>query len=195
MRLWKTLFLSFILLIGNFLNLQAQEDTFQIQKGNQLVYDVLFNGSAFEMKINLLALQPEMIFDWWLSIDATNSGTVRIPETALRRATSLYTKFDKGPKQLMNQSCMWLSEFAVNTGIENGEVVLRVNGEYRPYRFTGIETLVIYTSQGATSLECLKLKDEASRYEIWVLNDLDNLLIMKMQTDWSLQLKLVRENF
>ena len=79
--------------------------------------------------------------------------------------------------------------------IENGEVVLRVNGEYRPYRFTGIETLVIYTSQGATSLECLKLKDEASRYEIWVLNDLDNLLIMKMQTDWSLQLKLVRENF
>src|SRR5450432_606440 len=176
--------------------------TFNIHKGDTLVYDVFTTGSQYTMLVIPNKFDAGVVADFnWIATGSVNKkGHVTISAKALQGGKSYLSTLPEGELKLTDASVLWLgadnfkdlSKKETPVSFDNGKPETFMSPEEdavsAPVNYKGkdisLEGFAIQT----------KPEGEPDRKEIWVLNISSNLLMFKINsTNFTMQLKEVHE--
>lgn len=107
------LFCFLVLSIISFAQVSLQN---LVKPGTKLIYAVEANEQKYDFIITVKALVPALIFDWEMTNDAGNKGTITHTATAMISGNTLYNYFSPGAKTLDdNTLSVWLSKNTFNS--------------------------------------------------------------------------------
>ncbi len=125
----KKLFLLQLILILSILCFAQVNIQSIVKPGTKLIYAVEANEQKYDFIITVKALTPAVIFDWEMTDQANNSGTITHTPTAMISASTMYNYFAPGSKILSDDMIsVWLSKntfAALTKGSKN--VMMKMN--------------------------------------------------------------------
>jgi len=159
-----------------------------MEEGADLFYKVKAGNSTYNFDININEFTNVISFDWEMG---SNSGTVAMKEDAINNATDLKNYFSDGYKLLKTKTSVWFSK-KLFTDLKSGKTVAigLDNGIKENFEKTGIETYSFGAKADKTpyNIPVLILKSKETDKVIWVADDKNNPLIVKMNLDFSIHL-------
>lgn len=175
--------------------------TFNIHKGDTLVYAVTNADKNYNFLVipNKFDVGTGADFNWVMTDPINRKGRVTISAAALKSGKRLINYFSGGDLKLTDASAVWLATDNFKD-ITSGETKIAMDsGE--PETFSSPEndavTPTINYKGKEISLDGFAIESKpggnASRKELWVLNITNNLLIIKMDLGWTIELKEIRE--
>ena len=175
--------------------------TFNILKGDTLVYEVNASGKNYNFLVvpNKFDANTVADFNWITTAPENKAGHVTISTQALTTGKKYLPSLPAGELKMTDASSIWLT--AINfKEITKGQTSLSFDSG-QPETFTSPETdavtIPVNYKGKQLSLEGFAMQNKAEgqpdRKELWVLNISNNLLIIKMDIGWTMQLKEVRE--
>lgn len=175
--------------------------TFNIHKGDTLVYDVRATDKSYQFMVipNKFDVGGGADFNWVMTDPVNRKGRVTISAAALKSGKRLINYFSGGDLKLTDASSVWLATDNFKD-ITSGETKIAMDsGE--PETFASPETDAVTPTINykgkEISLDGFAIESKpggnAGRKELWVLNITNNLLILKMDMGWTIELKEVRE--
>ena len=176
--------------------------TFNILKGDTLVYEVNTTGKQYTLMIipNKFDAATIADFNWKLTGAETRSGHVAINTSGMNNAKNYLTSLPAGELKLSDASAIWISNNTFKE-ISKGQSLISVDGgateAYSSPEVDAVSQPVNYKGKDLT-LEGFAIQSkpegQPDRKEIWILNVSSNLLILKMDTgNLSMSLKEVRK--
>lgn len=176
--------------------------TFNIHRGDTLVYDVYTTGNQYTMLVVPNKFDAGVVADFnWMTTGSVNKkGHVTISAKALESGKSYLASLPEGELKLTDASALWLggenfrdlSKKETPVSIDNGKPETFKSPDEdavsAPVNYKGkeisLEGFAIQT----------KSEGEPDRKEIWVLNVSSNLLMFKINSgNFNMELKEVRE--
>lgn len=191
---------------GEFDELICYEDgpcTFNIHKGDTLVYDVNMAGSQSRLLIVPLKFTESTIidFNWTMTGTENKSGHVTIMSSGIKSSKKYLTYLSAGEQKLSDASFLWLCDDNFSEITKKQSTTVSFDGN-EPETFTSppadaVSTTINYKGK-QIDLDGLaiqtKPEGQPDRKEMWVLNITSNLLIFKLDLGkTSMMLKEVRE--
>jgi tetratricopeptide (TPR) repeat protein len=144
-------------------------------------------------------------FTWQMTGNVTGQGTIQLTQNATNNATTLdnYFKSSTTTKNLDTVTTVWLSQTNFNEVVKNGSTTINVG--YGPQRFLLVpdtelnpdedrfDKKIEFVSSNVEQLYVnnLHLKSQTGNYEIWVLNNAANPLILMMKLDFTISLQSI----
>src|ERR1700754_4174364 len=95
----KSIFILLFLGLSVFSFAQVNLQTV-IKPGAKLIYAVDAGGQKYEFIVTVKALVPAVIFDWEMTNDNKNKGTITHTATAMTSANTMYNYFSPGAQAL-----------------------------------------------------------------------------------------------
>lgn len=129
-------------------------------------------------------------------------GSVTMTKAALDTAHELLNNFEDGEDyQLAKRTSVWVSRAVFDEIIKNGSTVLNADGKWRTFKLVPFDKdesyyygSITYNDELEKRLQLLHLmSDDDKHYEIWINNDRDNPMIIKMILDFEVVLVEVKE--
>ena len=123
-------------------------------------------------------------------------------KAALDTAHELLNNFEDGEDyQLAKRTSVWVSRAVFDEIIKNGSTVLNADGKWRTFKLVPFDKdesyyygSITYNDELEKRLQLLHLmSDDDKHYEIWINNDRDNPMIIKMILDFEVVLVEVKE--
>lgn len=166
-----------------------------VKEKSKLTYNVNFYGNKYQFIIDISQTEPMVAFDWAMTLNnkPNKNGNITINSEALENGYKLYNLFENGEIILDdNTTCVWVSkrlfeDIAKEDYINN---IQYSNDESSNLlvEFTRRETLALKNgSRVKTQLWTLE-----NGYKIWVLDDINNRLIMKMDLGWTIEIDAIQ---
>lgn len=158
--------------------------------GTSLGYEISSSGDGFG--VSIIQNDEEGIKFAYAFATSGNQGTVSISPTARESATSLLNYFDSDDYELRSQSSVWLPLDAfyalkqgeqVALGLGNGDSGLFEGGEGERTRYE-----VELPSGRMLDVRARRYTDQAKGYEIIVLDDNEDPLILSMSIAFDIAL-------
>jgi hypothetical protein len=176
--------------------------TFNILKGDTLVYEVNAPGKQYNLMIvpNKFDANTIADFNWKTTAPDSKSGHVVINTSGMNNAKSYMATLPAGELKLTDASSVWLSNNSFKE-ISKGQSLIAIdNGAQEAYSSPEVDAVaqpVNYKGKDLT-LEGFAIQSkpegQPDRKEMWILNVSSNLLILKMDTgSWTMALKEVRK--
>lgn len=198
MKLGKFLILIVILSACASINNPPKEealDTLVLKNKYQLNYNLAYGDERYQFIIHILKMQPDRVFHYAMTNMRRTNATVVLRESALdtaKRSVNTFTGRDDTLDH--NALTVWLSRevFAdiVNTDscwLDDGSSVWTT--KYKRFYNAG-KALYNYELNGVPqTIEIVKVKELNGSSEFWILNDLENPLIIRMDVGWVIWLK------
>jgi len=174
----------------------SQIPEFSLKKGMILIYQVDNQNQKYDFTINLEEIDPSIAFTFKMSNVRKTSGKITITKEALKNAIAQYNYFQNNEVTLDKQTTVWISKkvwtnlkkrkksnISTNSGEMNLKLLELVNNQDYPILMNGEEFAL-------KSMYCMT-KDSNS-YKYWILDDVNNPLILKMELNFSIELKEVK---
>jgi hypothetical protein len=174
----------------------SQIPQFSLKKGMILIYQVDNQNQKYDFTINLEEIDPSIVFTFKMSNVRKTSGKITITKDALKNAIAQYNYFQNNEVTLDKQTTVWISKkvwtnlkkrkksnISTNSGEMNLKLLELVNNQDYPILMNGEEFAL-------KSMYCMT-KDSNS-YKYWILDDVNNPLILKMELNFSIELKEVK---
>jgi len=129
-------------------------------------------------------------------------STVTMNKAALDTAHEMLNRFSDGMDYKLNTTTtVWVSRSVFDDITKNGKTKINADGTWRTFKLIPYEDdnsyyygLFTYNEDTEKRLQLLHLmSDDAEHYEIWINNDRENPLIVKMKLDFSVELVKVDE--
>jgi hypothetical protein len=175
--------------------------TFNIHRGDTLVYAVNNSGQQYNFLVipNKFDVSGGADFNWVMTEPINRKGRVTISSAALKSGKKLVNYFSGGELKLTDASAVWLSTDNFKE-ITKGETKISMDAS-EPETFSSPETDAVTPTINYKGKEITldgfaiesKPGGNASRKELWVLNITNNLLIIRMDLGWTIELKEIRE--
>jgi hypothetical protein len=175
--------------------------TFNIHKGDTLVYAVNNSGQQYNFLVipNKFDVTSGADFNWVMTEPINRKGRVTISSAGLKSGKKLVNYFSGGDLKLTDASAVWLSTDNFKD-ITSGETKISMDNA-APETFSSPETDAVTPTINYKGKEITldgfaiesKPGGNAARKELWVLNITNNLLIIKMDLGWTIELKEIRE--
>lgn len=178
--------------------------TFNIYKGDTLVYNVNASDKSYQFLVipNKFDVSTGADFNWVMTAPVNRKGRVTISAAALKSGKRLINYFNGGDLKLTDASAVWLStdNFKDITNMNKPETKIAMDaGEPETFgspEADAVTPTINYKGREIT-LDGFAIESKpggnASRKELWVLNITNNLLILKMDLGWTIELKEIRE--
>ena len=126
----KIFFLFGLLILSIFSFAQVNLQTL-VKPGTKLIYAVEAGAQKYDFIVTVKALVPALIFDWEMTNDNKNAGTITHTATAMMAANTLYNYFTPGAKTLDdNTLSVWLSKnsfTALTKGTKTAMIIMNTN--------------------------------------------------------------------
>ena len=168
-------------------------------KQRTYIYEVYFNDTKYDFRVSnpKVDMDNGISFKYKLTGDVGYDGTVNITKEAIATAHDQMNKFGKESIELNNKTSVWISKEVFNEFKTNGyssinandwegtkefEVVSEKNSDDSYYPIT-IDDEVKY-------VKCIKVIAKNGE-ELWINDDANNPIILKMKVDFSIELKQV----
>lgn len=174
----------------------TQTQKFVLKKGTILIYQVDNQDQKYDFTINVEEISPSIVFTFKMSNTRKTSGKITITKEALKSAIAQYNYFQNNEITLDKQTTVWISKkvwnnlkkhkksnISTNSGEMNLKLLELVNTQDYPILLNGEDIIL-------KSMYCIT-KDSNS-YKYWILDDVNNPLILKMELNFSIELKEVK---
>jgi len=163
------------------------------------IYEVYFNDIKYDFRVSnpKVDMDNGISFKYKLTGDVGYDGTVNISKEAIATAHDQMNKFGKETLELNNKTSVWISKEVFNEFKTNGyssinannwegtkefQLVSEKNSEDSYYPVT-IDDEIKY-------IKCIKVLAKNGE-ELWINDDVNNPIILKMKVDFSIELKQV----
>jgi len=144
----------------------------------------------------------EIAFDWLMTSRPDMNGHINITKEAMEKAMAQNNYFGPDLKNatLTDKTTVWVSKAVISDIIKNGTCKMDVG--------SGEESFTLVSNTGDKRddeafedkvtvkgvekyLNTLHVKNEAGTHQLWILNDVNNPLIVKMELEWAISLKSI----
>jgi hypothetical protein len=195
----KNMFLAFATIALISFAPRPQTTLNNIPVDSQLAYNVDFGGNKYQFIVELKQKDPNLVFDYNLSMGSGKQGKVTIVKEALQTARGQQNYFAGGEQTLSTQTTVWLSQVVYKEAKEKGKTTMATgeSGDMRFVDFTvvGTEKMELQLNGENISLPCLHLRSTDGRdFEYWVWDNPKDPLILKMSIGWGLAIKEINVN-
>lgn len=166
---------------------------------SQLAYNVDFGGNKYQFIVELKQKEPDLVFDYNLSMGAGKQGKVTITKEAMESARGQQNYFAGGEQKLSAQTTVWLSQVVYKEAKEKGKTTMATveSGDMKniDYTLVGNEKMELQLNGETINLPCLHLKSTDGRdFEYWVWDNPKDPLILKMSIGWGIAIKEINMN-
>ena len=164
-----------------------------------------FSGNNYDFVVSNIKGNTEegMAFDWSMTSGDDMKGHITLTKEAMAGAIAQNNRFSAAMKDIVmkDQTTVWLSKAVMDDllhkGTANmdagyGEEVFTVvpNNAEKGWDNEALEDKVIVNGV-PKYLNTIHVQNGDGTHQMWILNDAKNPLIIKMQFDWSIQLKTI----
>ena len=174
--------------------------TFSIHKGDTLVYDVNAAGKLYSLfvipnKFDAAALAD---FNWLTSAPDSKKGHVTINAKALKSSKRYMNILPSGDLKLSDATCFWFCADNFSEITKKPTSVTLDNNAPETFSSPDDDAVSMNVNYKGKDISLdgfaiqSKPEGEPGRKEIWILNISSNLLIIKMDIGWTMELKEVR---
>lgn len=180
-------------------NDDGSTDTYIIQKGDKLVYEVKAGGSTYDfiITVNSEGIQTGIDFNYEMTNATKTSGHVKISAHAKRNASKYVNYFKGGELSLTDACTVWLSGKNFSD-MPDRKTVMQIDNNapetfYRPVN-DEVEPVVKIKGkdQKIDGFKINNAPDGTGGKTIWINNDSSNALILKMELGFSIVLKEIK---
>jgi len=167
-----------------------------LKVGSKLHYDVEYFGKS-KFNVELAAFSPKKIsFNWNMTIRPDMLGTLTMDEKALTSATAQHNYFEAGEKvTFSDKTSVWVSKKVFSELKAGKEVNINTGKRDRTFIATG-KDIFEFEMNGITSVVNVIVAKSKEKYnpedkseELWILDNVENRLIVKMFLGWKIELK------
>jgi hypothetical protein len=174
----------------------AQNQKFTLKAGTILIYEVESQNQKYDFTINIEEITPSIVFTFKMSNARKTSGKITITKEALKNAIAQYNYFQSNEVTLDKQTTVWVSKKVWNNLKKRKKCNISTNsGEMN------LKTLELIKSQdfpvkmndqelSLTTMYCVT--NDTNAYKYWILDDINNPLILKMELNFSIELKEIK---
>jgi tetratricopeptide (TPR) repeat protein len=162
------------------------------------IYEVIFQGKTYDFRVTnpRVDMDNGISFKYKMTGDVGINGVVNISKEAIDTAHVQMNRFSNGDKNLTEETSVWLSNAVFNELKTKGESfisasifsaqVFEVVTEDDPYYAVTVDDQTKY-------IKCIKIvsKSGDDSQELWINDDPKNPLILKMNLDFSIELKQI----
>lgn len=162
------------------------------------IYEVQFQGNTYDFRVTnpKVDMQKGISFKYKMTGDVGINGVVTISKEAIDTAHVQMNRFSNGNKELTEETSVWISNAVFKELKTKGESfiqasifsaqVFQVVPEEDPFYVVKVDDQEKY-------IRCIHLvsKDGDDSQELWINDDPNNPLILKMNLDFSIALKQV----
>lgn len=180
-------------------NADGSSGSYDIQKGDKLVYEVNAGGSIYNfiVTVNAASFETGIDFNYEMTNASKTSGHVTISADARNNATKYVNYFRGGDLNLTDACSVWLS--SKNFGdMSNKKTTMQIdNGApetfYQPDN-ADVELVVKIKGKDKTinGFSINNAADGAGSKTLWINNISSNSLILKMDLGFSIILKEIK---
>lgn len=177
-------------------NCMAEAPKFTLKKGMTLIYQVDNISQKYDFTINIEEITPAIVFSFKMTNARKTAGKITITKEALKNAIAQYNYFQSNEVVLNKQTTVWVSkkvwnnlkkkkksDISTNSGEMNLKTLELVKSQDYPLLLNGEELSL-------TSLYCVT--SDTNAYKYWILDDINNPIILKMELNFSIELKEVK---
>lgn len=174
----------------------AQSQKFILKTGTTLVYQVENQNQKYDFTINIEEITPSIVFTFKMSNARKTSGKITITQEALKNAIAQYNYFQSNEVTLDKQTTVWVSkkvwnnlkkrkksEISTNSGEMNLKTLELIKSQDFPVTMNGQELAL-------STMYCVT--NDTNAYKYWILDDINNPLILKMELNFSIELKEIK---
>lgn len=164
--------------------------------GSQMVYEVQSGDFHYSFLVSVQEKSTSQItFDWLMTIQDDNQGTLTMDQAALESASQLFSFYEKGSDKIISDAtALWLSR-ATFKALKAGELVKLNPGDAvvvfkRDESYEGKRRLKALKSKYQLDPNVRTILAQANNGKyIIVLDDETNPLILEMDVGWKLVLE------
>lgn len=174
----------------------------QLKPGMELQYEIADFNVCDTYKFRIKEISPDLIFDHEMGDEGMDQGTKTTKKEALENSTILIP-FSQGSymvdgedKQSDDCPVFVLSKKLFNNIVNKIPAEIKLtqysNSDffgYNPIEFVAIEEMIISLNGTKVSVDTIhaviKGKDESQRDNIWILNNPDSPIVLKLETDFT----------
>lgn len=163
------------------------------------IYTVKFNGQDYDFRVSnpKVDMNNGVNFKYKLTGEVGYAGTVDISKEAINNAHDQMNKFGAEKVDLTDRTSVWISKEVFHEFKTNGTSVINANDWEGSREFTVVsepdseDTWYAIEVDGETKyLRCFKVEDKDGE-ELWINDDENNPIILKMNVDFSIELKSI----
>jgi hypothetical protein len=168
-------------------------------------WEVINDGSKYDFTVSNPkgAVLTDFEFDWAMTSGADMNGHIKITKEAMKAATGQNNYF--GPRlknaTLTDKTTIWVSQDVfialskkgtAKMDVGNGEEVFTVVGFKTDDKDKAAFNDNVMVKGTEKTLTTLHVKNTDGSRQLWILNNLQNPLIIKMDLGWTIVLKTVK---
>lgn len=163
-----------------------------------------FNGSNYDFLVQGIKgnVADGMEFDWSMTSGADMAGHITLTKEAMSTATVQNNRFGPDMKKAVftDKTTVWVSSAVINDLITKG--IAKMDAGYGEEEFEVVKNIEDDRDNDAFEdkvsvkgqvkyLNTLHVKNGDATHQLWILNDVENPLIVKMLFDWGITLKSI----
>ena len=160
------------------------------EEGNDFVYQVRSATREYEFAININGVERHYVsFDWEMP-ELDKSGVVFMGDSALNNAMGMHNYMSSGYLELEDKTSVWMSRKAFTELKAGKKVLMDMDGSEEVFHMVGTETYSFGDKEDGVpfDISVIIVKNAKGNQEIWVADDSENPLIVRMELDFKIWL-------
>lgn len=158
-------------------------------------YAVNFKGDKYNFyDSNILLLDAYTSFNYVMDNDNQTRGEITMSEDAYTNATDLYNYFSGGDVTLDKQTTVWLSKKLFKEIKENSKVIMSTDkSSPKTYKVVKAKKdadkyYKVLVNGKHRNIPCIQIVSEDGSQKLWITDNPENPLILKMNIGFSIEL-------
>ena len=166
----------------------SQKKNYWLKSGSTLTYHLVNGDNQYDFIVDNLKIDKEVSFKWTMGEPVNNTGSVTMSSKALGESTKIVNYFSDGATQNMEEeTTVWLSR-KIYEQIKNKKPIdISIDGTTEILNFKNNEKLKIKADGADEEVNVLYAETESGN-KLWILDEPQNPLIIKMQVGFTIEL-------
>ncbi len=186
----------FTLIIVSISPIFSQTHESILKGGTTLIYEVENQNQKYDFTINIEEVSPAIVFTFKMSNKTKTSGKITITKEALKSAIAQYNYFQSNEVVLDKQTTVWVSKKVWNNLKKRKKSIISTNSgdmNMKTLQFIEIQNYPVVIDKEEQSLSSFYcITNDSNAFKYWILNDINNPLILKMELHFSIELKEIK---
>lgn len=164
-----------------------------------------FSGNNYDFSVSNIKGNTDegMEFDWSMNSGDDMNGHITLTKEAMAGAVAQNNRFSASMKNIVlkDQTTVWVSKGVMEALLSKGAAKMDAGYGEEEYKVVpnnaeqgwdneALEDKIVVKGE-PKYLSTIHVQNSDGTHQMWILNDVKNPLIIKMQFDWGIQLKTI----
>lgn len=172
-------------------NCFAQQSKLEwIKKDTKMTYDVKTKNSSYQFVAEITNLKPDIAFNFAMTDSKNTKGNVKISAEAFQTAVKFNNYFSSGELILTDMTSVWVSKTVYSSLKKAQDIMVDFGDGLVNLKYIKKDRMT-FLINGTNSLYSVIYAETESGQKMWILDDGENPIILKMDLGWTIEIKSV----